>query len=294
MAFYDNFPRPSRPRKVEGGIQTRSRRGAIGETWWSQRFIEVLTSFGMGSRLTRGRSYARSGQVLDVHVAAGSVAAMVQGSRAKPYRVRITLSTIRPREWEHVEKALAGQAIYCAKLLAGEMPQDVESVFADVDLTLFPASGRELSMECSCPDWAVPCKHIAAAFYVLAEAFDTDPFLIFSWRGRTKEDLLERLRELRGATISSGSDGQATPLDVTAVLTLDEPPLAECLHSFWQPAAGSPVPRVAGPAIEAVPDLVLRQLEPLPLDVRGHNVVDLLRPAYETMTTSGLVTSHPQ
>jgi uncharacterized Zn finger protein len=285
MAFYDDFPRPSRPRKVEGGIQTRSRRGAIGETWWSQRFIEVLTSFGMGSRLTRGRSYARSGQVLDVHVAAGSVAATVQGSRAKPYRVRIKLSTIKPRQWEHVEKALAGQAIYCAKLLAGEMPQDVESVFADVDLTLFPASGADLSMECSCPDWAVPCKHIAAAFYVLAEAFDTDPFLIFAWRGRTKEDLLERLRELRGATGSAAFESQGAPPDVAAVLALEEPPLADCLHSFWQHAADSPAPLAARSATEPVPDLVLRQLEPLPLEVRGHNVVDLLRPAYEAMAT---------
>src|SRR5215469_2351582 len=98
MPFYNDFPPPSRPRRVEGGISVRSRRGAIGETWWSKRFITVLESFGMGSRLTRGRAYARSGQVLDLSVNAGSVVARVQGSRRTPYQVRIELNPIRIRD----------------------------------------------------------------------------------------------------------------------------------------------------------------------------------------------------
>jgi uncharacterized Zn finger protein len=276
MSFYGDFP-PSRPRKVEGGLSVRSRRGAIGETWWSQRFIDVLATFGMGSRLTRGRAYARSGQVLELKVNLGSVVAKVQGSRRTPYQVRIGLKIIPVRDWVRVERVLAEQALYSAKLLAGEMPSDVEDVFAGAKLSLFPASGRDLSMDCSCPDWAVPCKHIAATFYVLAEAFDVDPFLIFAWRGREKEDLLAHLRSLRGAdTQPESASSRASWTD-----SLDDVPLADCVATFW--GSGEPVTTAESPTLSVVPDLVLRQLDRPEVQVRGQNLADLLRPVYEVL-----------
>ena len=87
------FP-PSRPRAVEGGIKARSQRGAIAQTWWSERFIAVLEDIGMGNRLQRGRGYARKGQVISLAVDAGSVTAWVQGSRSRPYRVRIATNQV--------------------------------------------------------------------------------------------------------------------------------------------------------------------------------------------------------
>ncbi|HZD74798.1 MAG TPA: SWIM zinc finger family protein, partial [Actinomycetota bacterium] len=197
---WDDWPPPSRPRRVEGGIKARSRRGQIGETWWSGRFIAILDALGMGPRLQRGRAYARAGQVLDLTVAPGTVGARVQGSRARPYRVRIALDRFTAAHWAQVESALAARALYSAKLLAGELPHSVEEVFASCGLSLFPSSAAELEMSCSCPDWAVPCKHIAATFYLLAEAFDRDPFLLLAWRGRPRDDLLARLRDLRALT----------------------------------------------------------------------------------------------
>ena len=86
------YPPPSRPRAVDGGLKARSTRGAIAQTWWSQRFVEVLEDIGMGSRLQRGRNYARSGQVISLDVGPGLVTAQVQGSRARPYRVRIGIA----------------------------------------------------------------------------------------------------------------------------------------------------------------------------------------------------------
>src|SRR6266545_4239439 len=180
---WDDWPPPSRPRRVEGGIKARSRRGQIGESWWSGRFVAILESLGIGPRLGRGRAYARAGQVLDLGVAAGTVSARVQGSRARPYRVSIGLARFGGAEWARVESALAARALYSAKLLAGEMPREIEEVFASCGLSLFPGRAQDLAMSCSCPDWAVPCKHIAATFYLLAEAFDADPFLILAWRG---------------------------------------------------------------------------------------------------------------
>jgi len=164
------------PRRVEGGIRARSQRGAIGTQWWSRRFIGVLESYGMSSRLARGRSYARAGQVLEFTLAAGKVTALVQGSRAKPYEVRLGVKPLTAAQWRRVAEQLAGAALFRAKLLAGEMPHEIEEVFADCGTPLFPEDADDLDMRCSCPDWGVPCKHLAAVCYVLAEAFDADPF----------------------------------------------------------------------------------------------------------------------
>ena len=151
MAIWGRFPRRPRgkpPRKVDGGIAARTGRGAIGETWWSRRFVAVLESFAIGSRLTRGRRYARGGQVLDLRVEPGLVSARVQGSRREPYDVRIGVKTLPARAWERIEDALAAQALFAARLLAGEMPHEIEEVFSTLDLSLFPGKARELETQC--------------------------------------------------------------------------------------------------------------------------------------------------
>ncbi len=267
--------RPSRPVRVEGGLSLRSKRGDIAQTWWSRRFVEVLESLGMGGRLARGRTYARSGQVLSLSLSTSLVVALVQGSQPQPYRARIGVRKFGDEDWGRIEHALADRAVFAAKLLAGEMPPEIEDVFAGLGLTLFPATSRELTMDCTCPDWEVPCKHLAATCYLLAESFDTDPFEILAWRGRSREDLLDRLRELRDpippdrdrADDQSGDDlGQ----DVL-------PSLEDELDRFWsQPG----VPAVPEP--EELPgrraDAILDQLDPL--TVLGHSITDELRPLY--------------
>ena len=95
---------PSRPIRVAGGIKARSKRGAIGEQWWSRRFIGVLESYGMSGRLARGRSYARAGQVLDFELAQGRVTARVQGSRVRPYQVRIGVLPLTTAQWQRVQE----------------------------------------------------------------------------------------------------------------------------------------------------------------------------------------------
>ncbi|MEO3775502.1 SWIM zinc finger family protein [Micromonospora sp. B11E3] len=194
---------------MDGGLRARSTRGAIGRSWWSRRFLEVLESFALGTRLTRGRSYARAGQVLSLDVAPGVVTASVQGSRAEPYRVRIELAPFPARLWERVEAELAAQAFFSARLLAGDLPAELEELFAAAGAPLFPAGVDELAQRCSCPDFAVPCKHLAATFYLLAEAFDADPFALLHWRGRRRSELLDRLRALR--TVGTATGGRATP-----------------------------------------------------------------------------------
>lgn len=283
------YPPPSRPRPVEGGLKARSRRGAIGETWWSRRFIDLLESFRLGGRLDRGRRYARAGQVLDLQVAAGLVSARVQGSRVRPYRVRLETPVLAAPDWDRVEQAMAGRAAFAARLLAGEMPHDIEETFAAAGVSLFPASPRNLASSCSCPDWSNPCKHVAAVYYLLAEAFDDDPFLIFAWRGRTRSELLGRLRALRGSDTSpaeapgmSGAGGPGPGDAGGLVPPLEVPPLAESLDRFW--SAGDLDALRIRPRAAEVPDALLRQLDPPAVDVAGRDLAELLTPAYRILT----------
>jgi uncharacterized Zn finger protein len=260
------------PLSVEGGVRARSKRGRIGEQWWSRRFIDVLESFGMSGRLARGRNYARRGQVIGFEISCGYVTAQVQGSRPNPYRVRIQVTPLTKPQWRRVEQALAAQALFRARLLAGEMPREIEEVFADCGTPLFPRSARDLDMACSCPDWGVPCKHLAAVCYVLAEAFDEDPFGILAWRGRGREELLGALR------LTPGAAEPARPL-----LDVTDRPLAECVADYWSPGMSAARLRALPPAPATAPDLLLRTFEPPPLLVRGTDLLAMLTPAYDRL-----------
>jgi uncharacterized Zn finger protein len=271
------FPPPAKPRAVEGGLVARSARGAIGEHWWSRRFLEVLESFALGSRLTRGKNYARRGQVLSLDVAPGAVTASVQGSRRTPYKVSISLPAFSELVWAKVEVTLAEQAIHSARLLAGEMPHDLEEVFLAAGAPLFPQRAKDLTLSCSCPDWEVPCKHLAAAFYLLAESFDDDPFAILLWRGRSRKALLQRLRELRGGDTAHPAAERALPDEgprVGAMMALADLPLAE--GDFW---TGASVPALPVQA-ELPTDLLLRQLPVPGASLGGPDLVSFLAPLY--------------
>ena len=126
--FRDHYP-PAQPREVKDGLKARTARGAIGASWWSQRFITVLESFAMGGRLDRGRNYARRGQVISLDVEPGVVRAKVQGTRKRPYDVTIDLEVFSELVWAKAEIALSEQALPSAKLLAGEVPPELEDVF---------------------------------------------------------------------------------------------------------------------------------------------------------------------
>lgn len=263
---------------MEGGLVARSARGDIGAQWWSKRFLEILESFALGSRLTRGKNYARRGQVVSLLVAPGLVDASVQGSRATPYHVSIALPVFSELVWETVESSLAEQAIHCARLLAGEMPHELEDVFALAGAPLFPQRVKELTMSCSCPDWEVPCKHLAAVFYLLAESFDDDPFAILLWRGRSREALLCRLRELRGGAPAPGSVVTEPHLldgtQVGAMMALADLALAE--PDFWTARLVPALPVHS----ELPTDLLLRQLPVPGPGLGGSEFLSFLAPMY--------------
>ncbi|MGM1057951.1 SWIM zinc finger family protein [Saccharothrix sp. Mg75] len=277
--WHGERPGARRAVRVEGGLTLRSRRGDVARTWWSRRFVEVLESFGMGGRLARGRGYARTGQVMSLSLSTSLVVALVTGTRREPYRARVGVRKFSDEEWSRIEHALADRAIFAAKLLAGEMPPEIEEVFADLGLTLFPGTLREMSMDCTCPDWEVPCKHLAATCYLLAESFDTDPFEILAWRGRSREDLLDRLRELRAPLPHEEPPPPAAPAPEVEV-----EPEADAFAGFWvRRKAAEAVPEAAEPGT-ARPDALLDQLDPLVVD--GRSLTDDLRPLYRRIARS--------
>src|SRR6266508_4379771 len=227
--YYDDYFyfKPTRPIETKDGIKARSQRGTFVKNWWAQRWIAALERFMDSGRLSRGRSYARKGQVLSIEETKDAIAARVQGSMRTPYKIKIQISPLTDSEWNKVIDSLSEQAIFTAQLLAGEMPQDIEQAFEKAKVSLFPSTRSDLRTDCSCPDPANPCKHIAATHYILGERFDEDPFLIFRLRGRTQEQVMQALRQRR-----AGSDEvieeEATEEAESIV------PLEESMSKFWE------------------------------------------------------------
>jgi uncharacterized Zn finger protein len=277
--WYREFYPKSKPKAVKGGIKARTQSGAFGKSWWAKRWIGVLEGFHIGARLQRGRSYARQGQVTAIDIAPGKVTAKVQGSSPKPYAVSISVPQLSDTDWEKLIGELNGRAVFAAKLLAGEMPPDIETVFAKVGLSLFPKSLREIGTGCSCPDDSNPCKHIAAVYYLLGEEFDRDPFLLFRLRGQDREMICRRLT----ATDAKPRAPAALPPEPAA----KPEPLPTDAAAFWGGASISD--EVYGavqlpPVSAAVP----KRLGGFPFWRGTERFLDALAPTYAAAAARGL------
>lgn len=248
-----------------------------------QRWVEALErmSLGYSNRLARGRTYARAGRTHDLTVKAGEVTAKVTGSRATPYKVRIALGKLPESKWTKAIAAMAGKAQFAAELLAGQMPQEIDAAFKEAGASVFPAKEADLQTSCSCPDWANPCKHVAATHYVLGEALDRDPFLLFELRGRTKDQVLEALRAARadagdveaptrtrsGKKVAADEDEvPSVSLGEVAVADYDkfrEPLPALHLSFATPPAAGVVLRQLGTPAAWSTPTSPVEMLAPI-------------------------------
>jgi uncharacterized Zn finger protein len=171
-----------RPVIIEGSV--------IARTWWGKAWNKNLESYAdYTNRIGGGRSAVRSGAVLDLQVSAGEVKALVQGSRAKPYAITITIKKLNKNTWNLVTSACEGKLESLKELLAGKFPKALEETFVQRKTGLFP-SPKEIEFECSCPDWASMCRHIAATLYGIGARLDEDPMLFFTLRGVDAGDLI--------------------------------------------------------------------------------------------------------
>ncbi|MBW4593509.1 MAG: SWIM zinc finger family protein [Brasilonema angustatum HA4187-MV1] len=197
--------------------------------WWSQRWLDLLDSYRFKKRLERGRIYARQGNVLSIEFQGAKVLARVQGSEQEPYKVSLSLDPFSEEEWGYVVETMSQKSMFAAKLLAGEMPQNMEDVFTANGLSLFPFTLSDVHSKCSCPDKANPCKHVAAVYYQLGDRFSEDPFVLFQLRGSTKEKIISDLRHLRSKTVKTSQNELSEIQEST-----HEKRFSVKIESFWQ------------------------------------------------------------
>ena len=290
MAYrYREYFEPSRPREARGGIKAQSGRSGFGRSWWGRRWTEVLQDLDLGARLARGRAYARRGQVLSIHVERGAVTARVQGSRARPYQVKIEVKTLGGADWKSLAARLSGRPIFAAKLLAGQMPENIEDVFNDAGLSLFPGERSDLETDCSCPDWSNPCKHIAAVYLLLGEEFDRDPFLIFKLRGVKREELVGLVGRRKAVRSKAGRHGE-TPgsFPEPTPVHLPPEPLPSEPAEFWGQAAADEDDAPGAARIPPVSAALPKRLGSFPFWRGEESFIPTLEEVYHRASPSGL------
>ena len=170
------------------------------ETWWGKAWVDALERRAHldPNRLPRGRTYARTGRVRSMELGPGEIRAVVQGSRTAPYAVRIGIRQLTDAEWDRLLDTIAARASHAAALLDGELDPGIVEDAEQAGVHLLPGPG-DLTLGCSCPDWADPCKHSAAAVYLVARELDHDPFSLLLLRGRTRDQVLAELRRRRSS-----------------------------------------------------------------------------------------------
>ncbi len=174
---------------------------AIANTWWGKAWNKNLEAYAdYSNRIGRGRSYVRHRAVLDLQIGAGKVDSLVQGSESKPYSVKIQIKAMSKKTWQSIKTAAEGKLDSLQELLAGKFPKALGEIFTSQEKGLFP-SPKEIEFNCSCPDSATMCKHVAATLYGIGARLDHDPELFFKLRQVKMKDLVseaveEKTREL--------------------------------------------------------------------------------------------------
>lgn len=269
-------------------------------TWWGQRFIEALEGFTDPGRLERGRSYARTGRVLDYKLANGRVTARVRGSinpyfgvyKEPLYTTTVALGQISLAEWSQVVETIATRAGFITRLLMGEMPDHIEEALEQLDLHLLPYEERDFKTTCSCPDWSNPCKHVAGLTYCLASDLDEDPFLLFELRGLPRTRLRTELeRSPLGRILASELEPHQPDMrTVETYFTRPErqPASTTLSHKeFWTgPKRLPPLELVSRPSVSAL--LVKRQGDYPRFWPRSTSFIDVMAQIYDRVRAKGV------
>lgn len=187
---------PVRIPRYAAGIRAQESRSGGARTWWARRWLEVLERMGLGARLGRGKHYAVSGQVTGMRFEGPHVEAQVVGTRPDPYRVTIDFRVPEDAAREAIVSRIKGEPMIAARLIADDMPTEVEQAFRDCGIDFFPGGKLapgvyDMTTACSCPDYANPCKHVSAVLLILGEEIARRPMTLLELRGIAEEDIYE-------------------------------------------------------------------------------------------------------
>ncbi|MEA1878367.1 MAG: SNF2-related protein [Bacteroidota bacterium] len=198
-----------------------------GNTWWGEQWLNSLSYIDYSNRLPRGRRYANNGSVKDIRINGNKIKAKVQGTRLSPYRVTVTVPLFSEKQKKQIMSAVLDNPLILSKLLNRELPGHLNTIALSHKIRIFPDAWKDLDMHCSCPDWAVPCKHLASVIYIIANEIDRNPFIIFSLHG------LDILKELT----NSGFKPEETTVNIPSPKQrlITEPPLNKSQSSDVDP-----------------------------------------------------------
>jgi uncharacterized Zn finger protein len=242
----------------------------FGATWWGRLWINGLERLGddYENRLPRGVKYAEEGAVSHFTVNPGQIEARVHGR--KTYTVTLGLPALTPAQWDKALARIAQESRFVASLLAGEMPQGLDETFREAGASLYPRVPKELQTHCDCPDWANPCKHVAAVCFVMAEALDRDPWLLFDLRGKSREAVMAALQGALSEAAEAAPKKRGRP-PKKKVTVLDLLRTEHGLQEPWAPCGEDafdahpiPLPEVVVPRVIPPDPSVFTMLGPLP------------------------------
>lgn len=261
---------PAAPRAVKGGIKADKQRGAFAQQWWGKKWIQTLERTPGGARLQRGRSYARKGQVVDLQITGNTIRASVQGTSAMPYGVTIEIQKFTDELWDEVVAEMLEQPLVVAGLMQGEIPEEIDQLFAQHKTSLLPERFAQMQTRCSCPDSANPCKHIAAVYYLLAEALDKDPFIIFKLRGLDRDAFMQRLQNSYGYDAGESEQPREYPQEL---------PVDPLIFWDYKLENGGQRPLAQVPAVDAA---LPKRLGSIPLWRSEARFLDLMEEYYRS------------
>ena len=182
----------------------------IAKKWWGKAWNKNLESYAeLSNRIGRGRSYVKQGAVLDLQLKKGKIEALVQGSGTKPYSVVVKIDRLNEKKWESVLEICNHRIDTMESLLIGEFPKEFDELFRTSEKGLFPYP-KEIHFDCSCPDSARVCKHIAAVLYGVGARLDDDPILFFKLRDIDFEVLLKKSIEDKMKSMLKNADKKST------------------------------------------------------------------------------------
>lgn len=272
------------PRRVRGGVKLKLKAGETPQSWVTQRLLRVAETGGAENDVYKdGIEYARLGQTKRLTIEDTLCEGIIQGRSDKPYTATLGLKEFSVESQEQIIAAMADQVRYAAKLLAGELPSNIEDVFAPLGLKLFPADPSDIDPKCSCPDWKEDqpwCKHTVCLTALLAEKLGDDPMMIFGLRAMPGQELIDGLRQKRAVGVQGPGPSPVLHQHVPGVSDVSSPPLEDSIESFWEIGAelaelDTPI---SPPTVNCV---LLRRLGPSPFVDGQFPLIGLMATCYQ-------------
>ena len=279
------------PRRVRGGVKLKLKAGETPQSWVTQRLLRVAETGGTANDVAKdGIEYARLGQTKRLTIEETLCEGIIQGRSDKPYTATLELTEFSVESQEKIIGAMADQVRYAAKLLAGELPSNIEDVFAPLGLKLFPAEPADILGKCSCPDWKEEepwCKHTVCLTALLAERLGDDPMLIFGLRGMPGQELIDGLRQKRAVGTQGPGPSPVLLQHLPGVSDVSSPPLEDSIESFWEvgDALASLDTPIQSPAVNCV---LLRRLGPSPFIDGQFPLIGLMATCYQLISEAAI------